>query len=388
MSANAQPELGPGSVIDRYEIVRHIARGGMGSVWLARFEGKHGFRKNVAIKTIAPEFASNPQFHAMFLEEARISSKLAHANVAQVLDVGEHGGGVYIVFEWVAGKSLEELCRTSEAAGAPMPISVLLRALADACAGLHAAHELEDEAGKPLGVVHRDVTPGNVLVDDRGSAKVIDFGIAKSRDRVHGETRSGFVKGTPQYMSPEHACREPIDRRADIWSLGAVMFRAINGDPPFRDHEALLDYMDGSKPLPALRSGTPADVTAIVARALQIDRTRRFESAEAMRDALESALHADGTSSDEVSALASRLAATQSPTDVAISAHAPTELAVPSMQHPPSLRPQGNLVATMISPQAPSRPKVANDSLKPMWIALAVVAVLTVGALAFAMCAA
>ncbi len=384
MGANSRNELAEGSVIDRYEIVRAVARGGMGSVWLARLVGKHGFTKTVAIKTIAPEFASNPQFHAMFLEEARLSSKLAHANIAQVLDVGEHGGGVYIVFEWVDGQSLEQICRAHEATGAEVPIPLLLRAIADACAGLHAAHELRDEAGTPLGVVHRDVTPGNVLVSDQGSAKVIDFGIAKSRDRVHGETRSGFVKGTPQYMSPEHACREPLDRRTDVWSLGAVMFRVINGVPPFRDHEALLDYMDGSKPLPVLRSGTPADVAAIVARALQVDRSRRFASAEEMRHAVERALNATGVSSDQVSAMASRIVTTDP--GGAISPHAPTELAIPSI-HPPaaSLRPHGSAVATMISPQAPSRP-AARDPLKPLLIALAVVALVTVGAVAFATC--
>jgi serine/threonine-protein kinase len=389
MSANAQPELGAGSVIDRYEIVRHIARGGMGSVWLARFAGKHGFRKQVAIKTIAPEFASNAQFHAMFLEEARISSKLEHANVAQVLDVGEHDGGVYIVFEWVEGKSLEQMCRASEALGEPLPIPLLLRVIADACAGLHAAHELRDDEGNSLGIVHRDVTPGNVLVSDKGFAKVIDFGIAKSRDRVHGETRSGFVKGTPHYMSPEHACREPLDRRADVWSLGAVMFRAINGEPPFRDQTALLDYMDDSKPLAPLRAGTPPDVSAIVLRALQVDRSRRFDSAEEMRHAIERALHAAGTSSDEVSTAALRLASMEPSGDVVINVHAPTELAVPSVppkEPQPTSEGKDVHASTLISPAARGSKPAPADSIKTLVITLVVAGVLALGAALLAFC--
>src|ERR1700722_9144478 len=222
--STATPTIDVGTTVDRYEIVRHVARGGMGSVWLARFEGKHGFAKQVAIKTILPELASLPQFRAMFLEEARISSKLAHAHVAQVLDVGEHEGAVYIVFEWVEGHSLAHLCRAAEEAGERIALPLLLRVLIDACAGLHAVHELADADGKSLGVVHRDVTPGNVLVSEKGFAKVIDFGIAKARDRVAGETRSGFVKGTPQFMSPEAACRMNLDGRSDVWSLGAILY--------------------------------------------------------------------------------------------------------------------------------------------------------------------
>ncbi len=230
MDSSGRPspqEIDVGTIFDRYEIVRHVARGGMGSVWLARFAGKHGFTKHVAIKTIVPELAENPQFHAMFLEEARISSKLVHANAAQVLDVGEHGRAVYIVFEWVDGRSVEELCRAAEARGERIPLPLILRALADASAGLHAAHILADEDGRPLGIVHRDVTPNNILVSDKGFAKVIDFGIAKARDRVAVEDRSGFVKGTPQYMSPEAAGKLVVDRRADVWSLGAILFRAL-----------------------------------------------------------------------------------------------------------------------------------------------------------------
>jgi serine/threonine protein kinase len=319
-----------GSMLDRYEVVRHVARGGMGSIWLGRLHGKHGFTKQVAIKTIAPEYAENPQFHAMFLEEARISSKLAHANVAQVLDVGEHGdrGGIYIVFEWVDGQSLAQICAAAESSGSRVPVPFLLRTLADACAGLHAVHELTDERGQALGVVHRDVTPSNVLVSDAGFAKVIDFGIAKARDRVKIETRTGFVKGTPEYMSPEHASKEFVDRRADVWSLGAVLFRGLAGAPPFRDHDALLSYIEGQRPLAPLPDEVTPAVRAIALRALEVDRNRRFATAEEMRAALERALHAPTTSSDDLARLKGQLVAATRAAKGALDA---TELAVASL---------------------------------------------------------
>jgi serine/threonine protein kinase len=359
MSPSVTPTTGGirvGTVLDRYEIIRHVARGGMGSIWLGRFGGKHGFTKHVAIKTIAPEYAENSQFHAMFLEEARISSKLVHANVAQVLDVGEHNGGVYIVFEWVDGQPLGQICSTCEASGTRIPLPVLLRVLGDACAGLHAVHELADEKGQSLGVVHRDVTPGNVLVSDAGFAKVIDFGIAKARDRVHIHTRAGYVKGTPEYMSPEQASRESIDRRADVWSLGAVLFRGLAGAPPFKDRDALIKYIEGKATLPPLPSDVPADVRAIVARALEVDPPNRYPTADEMRAALERALHAGETSSADLAQLTSRLVATAR--DAAVGEHDPTVLAASVPQPMPSIpRPAALASVVRTEPQAsPSQP--------------------------------
>jgi serine/threonine-protein kinase len=405
MSPSARPpapEIGVGSTLDRYEIVRAVARGGMGSVWLARFGGKHGFTKQVAIKTILPELAQNPQFNAMFLEEARISSKLAHANVAQVLDVGEHSGTIYIVFEWVEGKSLEQLCRAAEATGERIPLPLLLRVLADACAGLHAAHELTGDDHASLRIVHRDVTPGNILVSEKGFAKVIDFGIAKARDRVSGETRSGFVKGTPQYMSPEAACRMPLDRRADVWSLGATLFRALSGAPPFTDLQKLLDYMDGVTKLPALPDDVPPDVQAIVARAMQVDRAKRFATTEEMRFALERTLHSSPVSSDEISAAASRL--TSSATSLPFGgadAHAETELALPSMPVSPPATARAvprHADGTLVSAKAPREPKSgttsasardprdARDSLRAMTYVVIGAGIVTIAAAALVFC--
>jgi eukaryotic-like serine/threonine-protein kinase len=283
----------PGARIDRYTIVRHVANGGMGTVWQGELAGKHGFAKKVAIKTIRAELAEEPQFKAMFLEEARISSRLSHANVAQVLDVGDEDGTVYIVLEWVEGRSLEDICEEHEARGEPVPLELLLRVVADLCAGLHALHELRNEAGELLQVVHRDVKPENVLVSREGFAKIIDFGMAKSRDRAGAATKSGIVKGTPQFMAPEQAMGQPLDRRADIFAAGAVLYRVLAGGPPFPDGDALGAFVLGRRRLAELPESVPEAVRAIVTKAMSCDPDERFATAAKMRRALERATNLD-----------------------------------------------------------------------------------------------
>ncbi len=311
MTSGPNPEeLGPGSKLDRYEIIRPVAQGGMGAVWLGRFGGKHGFEKLVALKTILPELAADRRFHDMFLDEARISQKIVHVNVAQILDLGEHAGTTFIVFEWVEGSSLETICRAAKLRNEPLPLTVLLRIVADACAGLHAAHELTDDAGEPLEVVHRDVTPDNVLVSDGGIAKIIDFGVAKARYRLAGDTRSGLVKGTPQYMAPEQASGNDVDRRADIWALGAVLYRALSGGPPFAARDDLAAFILKKEPLRELPASVPDDVRDIVNKAMQRYPFDRYKTADEMRTALEAAIRNHGASFSpaEISALLKKLA--------------------------------------------------------------------------------
>jgi len=282
--------IASGAMLDRYRIVRHVASGGMGSVWEGSFAGKYGFTKRVAIKTILPQLAGERRFTEMFLEEARLTSRLSHAHVAQVLDVGDHEGTMYIVFEWVDGESLEVLCRAAESRGEALPLDLALRVVADVCAGLHAAHELTSDDGRPLHVVHRDVTPHNVLVSRDGYAKVIDFGLAKARDRIGAPTRSGLVKGTPQFMAPEQALGHPVDRRADVFSAGALLFRVLAGHPPFPDRESLAAFIHGER-APELPPSTPEPVRAVVFRAMRRDPAERFATAADMRLALERATH-------------------------------------------------------------------------------------------------
>src|SRR5580693_6477061 len=188
----------------------------MATVWLARVQGKHGFEKLVAVKTILPHLASDPGFRTMFLDEASIASRIRHPNVADILDLGEESNTIYMVLEWINGDSWSKLWGAVQSAHLPFPTHLLLRIAADACAGLHAAHELGDENGALLNVVHRDVSPQNVLITIGGVTKVIDFGIAKAMDRTAEATQTGMLKGKAQYTAPEQVRGKSVDRRADI----------------------------------------------------------------------------------------------------------------------------------------------------------------------------
>jgi serine/threonine protein kinase len=213
--------------------------------------------------------------------------------VAQILDVGEHQGVTYIVFEWVDGSSLYKLCRAAEARGEALALGPLVRVMIDVCSGLHAAHQLTDEGGRPLGIVHRDVTPSNIIVSQGGYAKLIDFGIAKAKGRIAAETRSGIVKGTPQYMAPEQARGDPVDRRCDVWAVGAVFYRALAGTPPFKDRFELEAFILERAELAPLPDSVPPAVRDIVERAMRRDPAERFPGADDLRFALERALVGD-----------------------------------------------------------------------------------------------
>src|SRR5579883_2045042 len=234
----AESVLKAGYRLDRYELLCPIASGGMATVWLARLRGKRGFEKLYAIKTIRTELVDDATFQEMFLDEARIASRIQHPNVAQILDLGEQEDVLFIVMEWVDGDSLAKIRKVLSKRKATLPIGVTLRVLADACAGLHAAHELRDENGDPLDLVHRDVSPQNILVSTVGAAKVIDFGIAKAHGRKQGETRTGVVKGKIQYLAPEQVKKgAKVDRRTDVWALGVCLQELVVGKPPYGDDD-------------------------------------------------------------------------------------------------------------------------------------------------------
>jgi serine/threonine protein kinase len=284
--------LAPGFKLDRYELLCPIAEGGMASVWIARHSGKHGFEKFVAVKTVLPKFASDARFQQMFQDEARIASRIEHANVAQILDVGEQHEITYLVMEYVDGESLSTVHRTLAKKGMKIPPGIVLRVMADVCGGLHTAHELREEDGQLLGVVHRDVSPQNVLVSNKGVAKLIDFGIAKARDRIAGDTNAGQVKGKIRYMAPEQAIGGAIDRRADLWAVGAILYHLISGKPPYdgeNDVQALMVLTSGRPPVP-LPPGTHPAIVALVKRALTADVDNRFSTAAEMQQALEDAM--------------------------------------------------------------------------------------------------
>jgi eukaryotic-like serine/threonine-protein kinase len=278
------PTLAPGALLDRYELVREIAQGGMGAVWRARLRGKHGFERPVAIKVLLPQFANDDRFRKMLLDEARIASAIDHPNVVRILDLGESEGVLYLVMDWVEGRTLESL-----AVHRALPIGVSMRIVADVCAGLHAAHELRDDGGALRRVVHRDVSPDNVLVNGGGVARLTDFGIARARDRMSDETSLGRVKGKLGYIAPEQALRKRIDRRVDVWATGATLYRLIAGRPPFGTLDELADFINGNCEVPRFPPGVPLDVEDCVRRALDRDPRARYPTAGEMQRALEAA---------------------------------------------------------------------------------------------------
>jgi serine/threonine-protein kinase len=284
--------LTPGYRLDRYELLGPLAEGGMASVWIARQRGKHGFEKLVALKTILPQYASDLRFQQMFLDEARIASRIEHFNVARILDLGEEHDVLYLAMEYVDGDSLSKLRRAWQKKHIPAPAGIILRILADVCSGLHEAHEMRGEDGSLLEIVHRDVSPHNILVSVKGVAKLIDFGIAKARDRLAGETNAGVLKGKIQYMAPEQALGRKVDRRADLWAVGATLYHVLTGKPPF-DADNTLGTLhlltSGRPPLPLPPNVHPA-IAALARKALTTPPEKRFSSAAEMRDSIEAAM--------------------------------------------------------------------------------------------------
>jgi serine/threonine-protein kinase len=302
----AEGTLRAGEWLDRYELLCPIASGGMATVWLARLRGKRGFEKLFAIKTIRTELVEDPRFQEMFLDEARIASGLQHPNVAQILDLGEQQRVLFIVMEWVDGDSLSRIRKAVVKQGETIPVAVALRVLADACAGLHAAHELHDEAGRALGIVHRDVSPHNILVSTAGTVKVIDFGIAKSQNRRQDETRTGVVKGKIAYLAPEQVKRgKTVDRRADVWALGVCLHELVTGHVPDDgedDVEVIRRRMADEAPQRA--AGLPEPIVRVLDRSLALEPDERFPTAAGMQRALEGAMQELGevATSDDVAA--------------------------------------------------------------------------------------
>jgi serine/threonine-protein kinase len=293
-----EPEVVPGRWLDRYEILREVGRGGMGSVWLGRLAGKHGFEQLVAIKTLLPALARDTRFRTMFLDEVRVASRIRHPNVVQVFELGETDGVLFVVMEWVEGASLRSWHTQSQAAGVAWPENVVLRVFADACAGLHAAHEVVDDEGAPLGVVHRDTSPHNIMLSDCGIARLIDFGVAKAADRLQGETTTGHVKGKMSFMAPEQYLARDADRRSDIWALGASLHWLLTGESPYESsgsRSPQLAAFEWKGVSPRIRQVVPPRFAPLLERSLARDPGERYATADEFQRAIEATLFALGT---------------------------------------------------------------------------------------------
>ena len=244
-----------------YEVVAPMSSGGMGEVILARRRGAHGFEKLVAIKAIRADLQGREELRTMFLDEARLAARLDHPAIAHVYDFGEQDGRLYLAMEYVSGLPFGDVI--NELRG-PMPPGVAARAIAEVCSGLHAAHELCDLDGRSLAVVHRDISPQNLVLTFDGDVKILDFGIALMRDRQTPDTAIGVVKGKPAYLSPEQLDSQIADRRSDIYSVSAVLHELLTGKRLFDQHsimEIAMAIQKGAIPSP---SESGADCTGAV----------------------------------------------------------------------------------------------------------------------------
>jgi len=281
---------GEGERLDRFELVAELASGGMATVYLARLSGVAGFQRLVAIKRLHPHLAKEPDFIEMFLDEARLAARIHHPNVVPIQEVGESERGYYLVMDYVAGDTLARLLARAAQTNVQIPWGVTIRILLDTLAGLHAAHELSDDLGQPLAIVHRDVSPQNILVGADGIARITDFGVARAASRL-STTRSGQLKGKLAYMAPEHARGEKIDRRADVFSCGIVLWEALALKRLFKgDGEAATlnrVLYDPIAPPSTHRADVPPLLEAICMKALERDVDQRFATAEEFADELE-----------------------------------------------------------------------------------------------------
>ncbi len=274
----------------RYRLHDPIASGGMATVHLGRSIGTGGFARTVAIKRLHPHLTNDPDFVTMFLDEARITSRIHHPNVVATLDVVSDEGELLLVMEHVLGPSWWTVLRTARQEGRAIPLDIISAVLGGILSGLHAAHEARTESGEPLELVHRDVSPQNALVGSDGVARVVDFGIAKAASRVHS-TRDGEVKGKLSYMAPEQIRRLRVDRRADVYSAGVVLWESLTGERLYQADDAggvIWLVLEGKPPSPSsLRSDVPPALDVLVLRALSRDPAMRPATAHELGVALE-----------------------------------------------------------------------------------------------------
>jgi serine/threonine-protein kinase len=314
--SRVEPEINSGSPPARpygqYVLVRKLAEGGMAEIFLAKRLGADGFERNVVIKRMLPHLSGLPDFVEMFRDEARLAAKLSHPNIIQIHELGFAEGCYYICMEYMPGEDFSTTVRTASHRRQYVPVPLVMKVLAEAARGLHYAHDFTDEAGRPLNIVHRDISPSNLYVTYQGQVKVLDFGIAKAESRLVNTT-AGVVKGKYVYMAPEQARGEVVDRRADVFSLGVSLYESLTHVRPFareNDLAVLNALLKGEfKPPRALRPDLSPDLEAVVLKAMAFDREERYPSAAAFADDLEELISREAMSPTPA-ALASFLRAT------------------------------------------------------------------------------
>jgi serine/threonine protein kinase len=280
----------PGERFGRYELVSWLGQGGMAETYRARLLGEAGVTKPVLIKKVLPEYTNDQAFIAMFISEARISATLSHGNIAQVYDFGRVDGDYFLAMEYVDGQPLHRILKRVHKSGMrAMPVLLSAFISLELCRGLHYAHTRTDDKGQLLGIVHRDISPDNVIISYEGQVKIVDFGIAKARELRGFSTEPGVVKGKYLFFSPEQARGEEVDARTDVWSTGIVLYEMLCGKLPVEEAPdvAVPKLMQGMFPRPReLNPSLPEELDAIVMKALALRREERYPSSHAFGDAL------------------------------------------------------------------------------------------------------
>jgi eukaryotic-like serine/threonine-protein kinase len=276
--------------VGRYIVYGEIASGGMATVHFGRLTGLAGFARSVAIKRLHAHFARDPEFVNMFLDEARLAARITHPNVVATLDVVQAGDDLFLVMDYVRGAALSQLLRAAKRASERMPPLIATGIVAGALHGLHAAHEAKNEAGERLDIVHRDVSPQNVLVGTDGVARVLDFGVAKAAGRMQ-ETRDGQLKGKLSYMAPEQIQGAAVTRRTDVYAASVVLWEALTGERLFKgDNEAnvMARVLAGDVPPPSsIATALPSSLDGIVMRGLEREPGNRYATAREMAQELD-----------------------------------------------------------------------------------------------------
>jgi hypothetical protein len=284
-----------GRRLGRYEVLARLASGGMAAVYVARALGVAGFERLFAIKVLHPHLAHEQEFITMFLDEARLAARIRHPNVVPTIDISDTGdAGYYLVMDYIEGDHLGALLQKAYKLGSKLPTPIALRAMVDALEGLAAAHNLTDESGRRINLVHRDVSPHNIMVSTDGIARITDFGVAKAEVRLMSTTRQGQFKGKLAYMAPEHASTGEADQRSDLFSAGIILWESLTGRRLFRaENQAATLNKICIEPIPMPSSVDPdlAPFDPILIKALARDPAERFQNAEEFAEAIE--LHAD-----------------------------------------------------------------------------------------------
>lgn len=291
----AAPSIVLPRTFGRYALFDFIGKGGMAEIYLARQKTELGATRRCVVKQILPEFARDPAFSDMLVHEAKLAARLSHANVVQVFDLGREDERLFIAMEYVEGFDLNDLLRRCSRAKVPMPFELAVHVMREALKGLDYAHRRTDDEGRPLGIVHRDVSPSNLLVSFEGEVKVCDFGIAHANEalgRAAAPQLTEALKGKAGYMSPEHARAEPIDARADVFAAGIVLWELAAGRRLYRSSDEGPSLLEQARrgDVPPLPDGTlPAvgQLRGILSRALSADREARYPSAAGMQRDLE-----------------------------------------------------------------------------------------------------